>query len=133
MKLCYILRGIPGSGKSLLATTLANNFREKTIICEADDYFIKNGEYKYIAEQLSNAHKYCYDRFKLALKSQNNIIVSNTAIREWEFEKYYDEAIKNNYIVFSIIVESRHNGQCNKNIPLEHLLRMKERFEIKLI
>jgi hypothetical protein len=38
----------------------------------------------------------------------------------------------NEYRVFSIIVENRHGGVNEHNVPEEVLTKMRERFEIKL-
>jgi len=60
-KILYIVRGIPGSGKSTIAKTLGG------IQIESDQYFIdSNGEYKFDASKLHNAHNYCQeDKIKL--------------------------------------------------------------------
>jgi hypothetical protein len=47
-------------------------------------------------------------------------------------EAYYKLAEKYGYIVFSIIVENRHGGINQHNVPEEVLTNMKNRFNIKL-
>lgn len=50
----YFLRGVSGSGKSTEAMRLANN--NKDVICSADDYFMKDGEYIFNPSLLAAAH-----------------------------------------------------------------------------
>jgi hypothetical protein len=47
-------------------------------------------------------------------------------------EAYRELAELHGYIVYSIVVENRHNGVNNHGVPEEALTRMKNRFEIKL-
>jgi hypothetical protein len=47
-------------------------------------------------------------------------------------EPYYKLAEENGYMVFSIIVENRHNGVNIHGAPEDKLKQMKDRFEIKL-
>jgi len=60
------------------------------------------------------------------------IVVSNTFTQEWEMEFYYDWALDFDYKVFSLVVENRHGGTNVHNVPEDTLVKMKERFEIKL-
>lgn len=60
------------------------------------------------------------------------IAVSNTFTQEWEMEPYMELAKKYGYTVFTIIVENRHGGVNQHNVPDEVLNKMRERFEIKL-
>jgi hypothetical protein len=45
---------------------------------------------------------------------------------------YFDLAEKHGYRVYSLIVENRHNGVNDHNVPIEVIDKMKNRFEIKL-
>jgi 50S ribosomal subunit-associated GTPase HflX len=60
------------------------------------------------------------------------IVVSNTFTQEWEMEEYHKLAEKYGYMVFSIIVENRHGGINEHNVPEEKLEQMKHRFQISL-
>ena len=46
---------------------------------------------------------------------------------------YFNLAKKYGYKVFTIVVENRHGGQNQHNVPQEVIDRMVDRFEIKLI
>jgi hypothetical protein len=58
--------------------------------------------------------------------------VSNTFTQEWEMEPYFELAKTYGYKVFSIIVENRHGGENQHEVPEEVLTKMRERFEITL-
>jgi hypothetical protein len=60
------------------------------------------------------------------------IVVSNTFTQEWEMQSYYQMAERYGYRVHSVIVENRHGGINEHNVPEEKLLQMKNRFEVKL-
>jgi hypothetical protein len=47
-------------------------------------------------------------------------------------EPYFKMAEFHEYRVFSIIVENRHGGVNEHNVPEDKLVQMKNRFEIKL-
>jgi predicted kinase len=126
MKTLILLRGLPGSGKSTFAKTLGG------IHIEADHYFMKDGEYKFDASKLKQAHEHCRTSTEGWMMEGYNIVVSNTFTQEWEMDAYYELAKKYGYRVYSIIVENRHNGVNEHGVPADKLEQMKNRFEIKL-
>jgi predicted kinase len=128
MKHLFLLRGLPGAGKSTLAKSIGG------IHFEADMYFIEDGVYKFDPTKLKMAHNWCAIQTQKAMvDDEPKIIVSNTFTQEWEMENYYKLAKENGYTVFSLIVENRHEGINEHGVPQEALDRMKSRFEIKLI
>jgi predicted kinase len=137
-KVLYIVRGIPGSGKSTMAKMLVG---EDFLVCEADKYFIdkETGEYNFDFTKIKEAHKFCQDTVETYMKDSlvndqfyREIAVSNTFTQEWEMEPYLELAKTYGYKTFSIIVENRHGGVNEHSVPDEVLTKMRERFEIKL-
>jgi predicted kinase len=126
MKTLILLRGLPGAGKSTFAKMLGG------IHIEADHYFMKDGEYKFDASKLKQAHEYCRTSTEGWMMEGYNIVVSNTFTQEWEMDAYYELAGKYGYRVYSLIVENRHNGVNEHGVPADKLEQMKNRFEIKL-
>jgi predicted kinase len=137
-KVLYIIRGIPGSGKSTFAKMLVG---EDFLVCEADKYFIdkETGEYNFDSTKIKEAHKFCQDTVESYMKDSlandqfyREIAVSNTFTQEWEMRPYFELAKNYGYKVFSVVVENRHGGTNQHGVPEEVLTKMCERFEITL-
>ena len=137
-KILYIVRGIPGSGKSTFAEKLVGH---DFLVCEADKYFVdkETGEYKFDFTKIKEAHKFCQDLVETYMKDSllndqfyREIAVSNTFTQEWEMEPYFKLAEKYGYKTFSLIVENRHGGVNEHGVPEDKLEIMKNRFEVKL-
>jgi predicted kinase len=133
MKNLYLLRGLPGSGKSTLSEQLGGSH------FETDKYFTgENGEYNFDGSKLKEAHQWCQDSVANAMVlnhttgENETIVISNTFTQEWEMKPYMDMAKNWGYTVFSIIVENRHGGVNQHGVPYEKLQQMNDRFEIKL-
>ncbi len=127
MKELFLLRGLPGSGKSTLAKSLGGKH------LEADMYFMKDGEYKFDASKLKEAHKYCQDQAYLAMATNwERIVISNTFTTPWEMDYYFQLAERYGYRVYSLICENRHSGTNQHGVPEEKLKQMEERFQFKL-
>jgi predicted kinase len=131
MKTLYIVRGIPGSGKSTFAKTLV-----KKDYChkEADMFFVdREGNYKFKPSKIKDAHKWCQEEMDFLMRLEHSpVVVSNTFTQEWEMEPYFELAKKYGYKVFTVIVENRHGGTNEHNVPEDKIEQMKTRFELKL-
>jgi len=123
----FLLRGLPGAGKSTLAKSLVGKH------FEADMYFVRDGEYKFDVTKLKEAHEWCRSSVGgLMINEEPRLVVSNTFTQEWEMEAYYKLAETHGYRVYSLIVENRHGGINEHGVPDDKVEIMKERFEIKL-
>jgi predicted kinase len=127
-KSLFLLRGLPGAGKSTLAKTIGG------LYYEADMFFLDvNGEYKFDPTKLRDAHNWCRHQVMDALKQgYPKVIVANTFTQEWEMEPYRLLAEELGYTVFTLIVENRHAGKNIHGCPDEKVEMMRNRFEIKL-
>ena len=129
LKELFLLRGLPqlGAGKSTLAKSL------NEVYFEADQYFIEFHEYKFDPAGLKTAHKWCQLRTEHAMEDEwPRIVVSNTFTQEWEMKNYYELAKQYGYRVYSLIVENRHDGINEHNVPANKIEQMRNRFEVKL-
>lgn len=116
MKTLIILRGVPGCGKSTVAEVLSNN--GKYPVCTADDFFMKDGEYKWNPKQLGIAHKACQEKCRRALDDGSEmVIVANTSTKEKDYSTYASMGKIRGYMVFSLVVENRHGGTDVHNVP----------------
>jgi predicted kinase len=119
----YIIRGLPGSGKSTLAKQMG------ILHVEADMYFIQaNGEYKFDATKLKQAHQYCWDWVDHYLEQGYDVVVSNTFTTRKEIKPYIDLAEK--YNTEYKIIEATYNGKSIHSVPEETLEKMRKRYEI---
>lgn len=78
----YIMRGCPGSGKSTKAKKLAG---ENGKVFSSDDFFMVDGEYKFDASKLHQAHQWNQKRSLEAIEQGLPIVVvdnTNTTIKE---------------------------------------------------
>lgn len=123
----YLIRGLPGSGKTSLAESLFD------FSVAADGYFdfMHGGEF--IGEKLPKAHQWCQDCVeRWMIRQVDNIAVHNTFSRRKEMQSYFYMAQKYNYKVHTIIVENRHGSESTSNVPTETLDQMEGRFDVQL-
>jgi predicted kinase len=74
MKL-IVIRGLPGSGKSAYAETLANN--EKAIVVSVDAYFQRDGEYKFKSHEISRAYGYIEGQIDVLMQNYTPTIIAD--------------------------------------------------------
>lgn len=129
----YLLRGIPGSGKTTVANKISRML-DGAVVVAADDYFTDmNGNYNWDPKRIHVAHAVCKERVEKAMRDEEYpIIVHNTFTKESEMKDYFDLAKDYGYTVFTLIVENRHGSNNAHNVPQETLDKMRERFSVKL-
>jgi predicted kinase len=89
-----ILSGIPGSGK----TTYANNLKGHVVKCSADDFFHRDGDYRFNPSQLGRAHGECLRKFAENLAKPESVkpdflVVDNTNTTTLELAPYVSLAM----------------------------------------
>lgn len=83
----FILRGLPGSGKS----TWAKARYPDALVVSADHYFQREGEYKFDPRLLGEAHASCLRRYVRALQEEETsatVVVDNTNLSLVEIAPY---------------------------------------------
>jgi len=142
-KICYILRGLPGTGKSMLAKTLMSGAYPKGwgVIFSTDDLFLVDGEYQfdpsklgeYHAKNLEMAAEWMHDHRKVI--SNAHCIIDNTNTQHWEYEKYVEAAKEQGFIVQVISIDwdakdiPLYAERNSHGVPEEAIWRMAERWE----
>ncbi|MFC3031331.1 AAA family ATPase [Pseudoalteromonas fenneropenaei] len=132
MKQAFILRGLPGSGKSHYAISLAEEMvgadETRYVICSTDDYFYhSDGSYTFDKHKLSEFHNLNLARFINALgEGIELVILDNTNIRRWEFVAYVAAAQAMGYQVKEVVV-----GEV-KDKSLQHLYQKRNVHNVAL-
>lgn len=131
----YILRGLAGSGKSTLAQELIKG--TKGVIYSSDDYFYKDGIYKWDGGKLKQAHDWNKKRALQAFqKGITPVVIDNTNSKCWEAKFYVQQGLTYGYNIEIKEPDTpwRKNpselAKRNKhNVPLETIVKMLERWE----
>ncbi len=137
MKTAYIMRGLPGSGKSTITGDLITD--EAGEICSTDDYFMDgNGVYRFNPALLKDYHKENQGRFaNYCEQGRTTVICDNTNMTRWEVENYASIARKYGYNVVEVLVgdptDPEHQKVCaerNKHgVSLEVIQKMAKKFQ----
>lgn len=123
MRQLFLIRGLPGSGKSTFANKISK------FVIEADMFFEKDGTYQYDREKLAEAHAWCKNRVKEAMiNGFSPIVVSNTFVKRWEMQDYLNLAESNYYQVTEVTMSGTLR-KSKHNVPDETIERMKLNWE----
>lgn len=133
-----LVRGLPGSGKSTFAETIAFGFRargQQAAVFSADDYFMVDGVYRFDPSQLAQAHGSCHRRTEEFLRHGGNAIVANTFTQAWEMTPYV--FLTGTYRTRLVVVDCFDGGMSDKQlaaknvhgVPLPAIQAMRQRWE----
>lgn len=124
----FLIRGLPGSGKSMLAKSIADK------VFENNDFFVDlDGNYNFTKTNMLYAESETYNRVRTAMEDRTpKIAVANTFIRNSELQPYIKLAESYGYIVQVMIVENRQQTKNIHNVSDERIASMRSRFEVSL-
>ena len=84
----FIIRGLPGSGKTTLAQKLLIDGIVSDVV-EADHFMTdQQGNYKFDPNELQKCHQMCQMWTKYYLDKGRDVAVANTFTRKWEIIPY---------------------------------------------
>ena len=146
MRTLILIRGLPGSGKTTLAKSLADKW------IEADQFFMDGyGNYNFDSEKLSEAHRDCQERTRAFMEPSGVVVsspqpfkgmyeyktiaVSNTFAQRWHMEPYIRMAEELGYRL--TVISLFDNGLTDEElvertihaVPIEAIADMRKRFE----
>jgi predicted kinase len=121
----YIIRGLPGAGKSTLANKMSSKFGIEHY--ETDMFFIdKDGNYLFDWKRIGPAHEWCIRQVMAELYNEKSVIVSNTFTRFWELEEYI--AVADRLLIPVTIIECLGDYGSIHNVPTDVVEKMKKRY-----
>ena len=153
---CYILRGLPGTGKSRLASLIrganaGDNYYVE--VFSTDDLFINDeGVYEFDAdllkwhhqENLRRATEYFarivdvqkeYPPEGYEMRAEGIAIIDNTNVQQWEYQPYIEAAEKYEWDVQIIALDWNEHDiplyakRTKHGVPEEAIQRMADRWE----
>lgn len=133
-KTLFLVRGLPGSGKSTLARLIVDGDR----VFEADDFFVdREGKYKFIPEQVPEAHLRCkLATLKAVIRSDRDVAVANTFSQKWEMMPYIELAALYGWSVEIAEPDTKWarsplgcHSHCVHDVPLRVIEGMLKRWE----
>ncbi|VDK73855.1 unnamed protein product [Litomosoides sigmodontis] len=134
-RVMIIMRGIPGSGKSYLASDLVSG--TNGAIFSTDKYFMQSGVYRFDSSKLDEYHRENWKEAKNALlHGIRPIIIDNTNIFVTHMKPYIDLALKNLYEIYFVEPETewkKNAKECARrnahSVPEDKIAYMVECFE----
>lgn len=136
-----VLQGIPGSGKSTLARKILDEVPDSypcyRVIVSADNYFMRDGQYRFDKNELGNAHASCLRNFTKAMMASFNwpsskdlLIVDNTNTILLDMAPYAQLALAFGAELEVLRVEVDPEAAAARNthgVPTKKVLEMHER------
>ena len=128
MKTLILIRGLPGSGKTTLAKNMSGCDSATTFHFEADQYFYKDGVYRFNPSKLKDAHELCQYNTSLMLRSYNDVtvIVANTFTTLKEMDYYFNLDFDRLQII-----DVQKQFKSVHGVPEETIKKMKDRWSSK--
>lgn len=134
-----IIRGLPGSGKTVLAHHLVNSSPVDVFHAEVDSFFtsVDYNEasdeyipvYKFDRRMLGAAHDYCYGNVMRSLMQGRSAIVSNTFSTRREIDRYVEGLKRSGLRVRISVIRCLGQYDSPHNVPASAVKRMSERWE----
>ncbi|XP_002167368.3 2',3'-cyclic-nucleotide 3'-phosphodiesterase isoform X1 [Hydra vulgaris] len=134
-RVMYIMRGLPGSGKSTIAKQISKLFHSNdVVICSADDFrFNKDGVYVFDASKLYETHKKCQNKAQKYCMAGKTIIIDNTNLSKKDFEPYLSMAEQHHYLTLFVQTQETDTDVLYSrnvhNVPKQKIDAMKSNME----
>ena len=135
MKTMILIRGLSGSGKTMLADLLQGNLDGRADIT-VDEFFTTTSGYNFQVEKLKDAHEWCKEETEKLLQDEwEAVIVHNTFTRKWEVDPYIEMGTKHGYRIQVInlydagLNDKELSERCAHNVSPSTISRQRKRWE----
>lgn len=131
VKTVFIMRGVPGSGKSTFAARLAGS---GGVVHSTDNYFVKNWVYHFDPYRLKEFHQCNFEAFCRSLEAGvPTVVCDNTNFKRWHFAPYVEAAKRAGYrivivSVFGVTAEEAAKRSIH-HVPVHVIQRMLDEWE----
>ena len=125
MPALILIRGLPGSGKSTLAAKIVAETGAEHY--EADQYFMRDGEYCYDPSKIVHAHTWCQQQTVAGLRANKTVIVSNTFTTIAELRRYFE--IAKSFGIVPEVMVARGKFKNIHGVPDDKLAAMAARWQ----
>ena len=138
MREIWLLRGLPGAGKSEFAQLLVDKLTRGELHFDPPtrvslDIHVGNNGGEFDPRKVA---AWAAEDLKAVEEAMNVysplIIVDNVFAAPWDMAEYRNLAKLYKYKCRSLVVENRHEGKSRHFIPPEMVSRMERRFKVKL-
>jgi len=119
----YLVRGLPGSGKTTHAHNRIAAFNGSAVLVEADQFFMKGGLYVFDPKRLKEAHAWCLSEAHRHLLLGSDVYVANTFIQTWEMAPYVKLGFP------TTVLSCKGEFTSVHDVPQHAIDRMKERWD----
>ena len=140
-QILYLVRGLPGSGKSTIAKNIVAKSAEKSIQVmhyEGDDFhtYVQRvvgheveQSYNFNVKLVGAAHDLCYGRTMRALSEGHDAVVANTFTTKRELGRYISGVERSELPVDIIVLKATGDFKTIHNVPDAVISRMRDRWE----
>jgi broad-specificity NMP kinase len=133
----FILRGLPGIGKTTLAEVI-RLIHKDTQVLSSDDFFYDpvTKTHSFDKERIQEAHKWNFDRYKKAIEMKTPvIIIDNSNVKKFHYHHYLDYGQRHDYLVSVVLIP--HNDTFDRElternthgVSRDTIRRMRKEFE----
>lgn len=117
----YLIRGLPGSGKSTCAKSL------DCLHVETDMYHVVDGRYAFDVTRAKIAHDWCQSTVRAALAEGLDVAVADPFLSAWSLHPYRQLAHEFGATVVILRTTSEYGN--THSVSDDELQRMREQFE----
>jgi len=88
-KVMFIMRGLPGSGKSVVARQIKQVYGDRAVICSADDFRVNDqGEYVWRSEEYETTHMKCRDKARQSCEHGIPVVVIGVLMIQFNSDQF---------------------------------------------